>query len=135
MWVPGGQYFTVSREHGYTTGTGGAWDCSWKTGKKLTEVNLSGPVPGVEARPQITYISFSRWRHGRDPAWRAVKRRHRVFGNIERVQSYDPAVKLPRSKFPRDRSPRHSPPPSTLAGSCRRESKEYSDGGVKDAQD
>lgn len=106
-----------------------------ETGKKLTEVNLSGPVPGVEARPQITYISFSRWRHGRDPAWRAVKRRHRVFGNIERVQSYDPAVKLSRSKFPRDRSPRHSPPPSTLAGSCRRESKEYSDGGVKDAQD
>lgn len=100
----------LERGAGYTT-----WDCSVETGKKLTQVNLSGPGGGGGGEATNHVYKFLEVVARQDSAWRAVERRHRVvFGNIERVQSYGPAVKLPRSKFPRDRSPRHPPlpPPS-----------------------
>lgn len=81
------------------------YDCSG-IAKKLTEVNLSGPAGARVGETTNHVYKFAEavarhsvaW-HG--VAWRAMKPRHRVFGNIERVQSYDSAVKLARSKFAR----------------------------------
>lgn len=70
-------------------------DCSW-TEKKIERGEFIWASSTREARLQITCTQVCR-----GAAVTCPGTSHRVFGNIERLQRYDPVVKLCRSDFAR----------------------------------
>lgn len=109
----------------------------WKPVKNWPKWIYLVQVEGVEARPQITYISFSRWWDGRTRhgvPWNAATASYSEILNASKVTArpsnfLDPSFReiVLRAILP---SPPLSPAHPT-ARPCRRESKEYKRTGWK----